>query len=71
MERGFKKKEETPEVFRAKALIKSLDKATDELKENSKDIENILVALSTRDLSEEEKETISSLMEDVLKERRI
>lgn len=67
MKREFKKRTESAEEFKAKSLIESFDNATDELKDNTHDIESILKVLKSRKLTDKEKETVSGLMETIMR----
>ena len=67
MKREFKKRTESAEEFKAKSLIESFDNATDELKDNTHDIESILKVLKSRKLTDKEKETVSGLMDTIMR----
>lgn len=65
MKRSLKKIQETPQDVTARALIELFDKHVDNLSKNDGDIEQILIALQNKELSEGDKETIKSAFNDL------
>lgn len=65
MKRSLKKIQETPQDITARALIELFDKHVDNLSKNDGDIEQILIALQNKELSEGDKETIKSAFNDL------
>lgn len=64
MKRSLKKIQETPQDVTARALIELFDKHVDNLSKNDGDIEQILIALQNKELSEGDKEIIKSAFND-------